>query len=125
MQLRFRLLPGGYSVCRLPPGASVTPDPDAGFFSLTFTVAETSIVCPAGKEPEGALIEPDWKILALEGPIPFATTGVAAELTRSLAARGISVFVISTFDTDYVLVGAARAADATAALIADGHELVT
>jgi hypothetical protein len=52
--------------------------------------------------------ERGWRCLGIDGPISFETTGVAARFTGALAAHGISVFVVSTFDTDYVLVKAAK-----------------
>lgn len=83
------------------------------------------MVCPEGSEPAGAAVQAGWVALGLEGPIPFEMTGVAAELTRSLASRSISVFILSTFDTDYVLVPGAKGDEAVRALTDDGHERIT
>lgn len=59
---------------------------------------------PGASIPPGARAERHWRVLELAGPIPLDQTGVAAAFTTALAEKGISVFVISTFDTDYVLV---------------------
>jgi uncharacterized protein len=58
------------------------------------------------------------------GPLDFALTGIVAALTAPLAAAGISVSVIATYDTDYLLVKADRLADAAAALRAAGYTFV-
>jgi uncharacterized protein len=126
MRLRFRLFPSLYSVARLPADAPLPEWPEGkDLYSVTRTGSEISVVCPEGLEPEGARVQAGWMAIELEGPIPFALTGIAAELTRSLASRSISVFVISTFDTDYVLVPAAKRDEAVLALTADGHEEIT
>ena len=126
MKLRFRLLPALYSVARLPPHAPLPEwPPGKDLYSVTRTSSEISVVCLEGSEPEGAAVQAGWMAIELEGPIAFELTGVAAELTRSLASRSISVFVLSTFDTDYVLVPGSKGDEAVLALTADGHERIT
>ena len=126
MKLRFRLLPALYSVARLPPYAPLPEwPPGHELYSVTRTSREISVVCLEGLEPEGATVRAGWMAIELEGPIAFELTGVAAELTRSLASRSISVFVLSTFDTDYVLVPGSKGDEAVLALTADGHERIT
>jgi hypothetical protein len=103
--LRLSLLPGRFAVVRLDahaalPAASATED----LWSVTRTRDELSLVCDEAQIPAGARVERGWRAFALEGPIPFEQTGVIAGLTAPLAADGIPVFVLSTFDTDYLLV---------------------
>ncbi len=123
-RLRFSVLPGSYSVLRLPPDADVP----AGvlvppFHSVTRTPAELSVVCPEGAVPEGARVETGWALLALAGPFPFELVGVLSSVLAPLAKAGVSIFALSTFDTDYVLVKKDRLADALDALTAAGHGL--
>lgn len=103
--LRFSRIPGRFAVCRLDPA---TPVPGwalrGGFFSVTRTPEELSIVCAASQIPPGVHHESDWACLKLEGPFPFAETGVLASFIQPLSERAIPIFAISTFDTDYVLV---------------------
>ncbi len=123
--LRFSVLPGSFAVLRLAPDAAVPVDllvPP--FHSVTRTPAETSVVCPQGAVPEGARAEAGWALLALAGPFPFELTGILASVLSPLAAAGVSIFALSTFDTDYVLVKSERLADAVAALETAGHERV-
>jgi len=123
-RLRFSVLPGSYAVLRLPPdaevpaGALVPP-----FHSVTRTPAELSVVCPEGAVPVGARVEAGWALLALAGPFPFELVGVLSSFLAPLAEAGVSVFALSTFDTDYVLVKRERLDDALDALAAAGHGL--
>ncbi len=70
-------------------------------------------MCPQAVVPEGVRYERDWRCVQAAGPILFSTVGVLASLVQPLAEAGISVFAVSTFDTDYLLV---KAADLTRAI---------
>lgn len=105
MDLHFRLLAGNYSICRLSAEAAWPVWlPGGGLVSVTRTTRELSVVCDSTAVPRGVQREDGWRALELAGPIPFETTGVAAAFTSPLGRDGISVFVISTYDTDYLLV---------------------
>ncbi|MGH8827615.1 MAG: ACT domain-containing protein [Jiangellaceae bacterium] len=116
--------PGHLAVCRLPVGAAL-PDwasaTDGPITSLTRTAAETSIVCAADVVPEHVTYEGPFTALAVAGPLDFALAGVLAELLTPLAEAGVSVFTISTFDTDWILVPADRTGAAIEALRRRGH----
>ena len=117
-------LPGRFSVCRLAPSAPwPAPPPGAAAYSATRTIVELSVVCPEGDEPAGSRIEAGWRALSVVGPLAFDLLGVLATLTADLAGAGVSVFVISTFDTDLVLVKDVDLEAATEALDAAGHHL--
>jgi hypothetical protein len=122
--MTFTLLDGLFAVARLDAGADVPPWAHRGAFTtITRTPHELSIVCDETGVPDEVAAERGWRCLHLEGPIPFETTGVAAAFTGALAARGISVFVVSTFDTDYVLVKAAKIDAAIATLRDAGYDV--
>jgi len=76
------------------------------FYSITQTVDELSIVCQADTvfpiQPQSA--ESGWHALKVVGPLDFSLTGILNSLTMPLADAKISIFAISTFDTDYLLV---------------------
>ena len=74
------------------------------FTSITRTPDELSIVCDEDAVPADIKAERGWRTLRIEGPIPFEMVGVAAALLSPLAEAGISIFLVSTFDTDYLLV---------------------
>ena len=122
--MTFTLFDGLFAVARLGAEDDVPPWAHRGAFSsITRTPHELSIVCDEGAMPDHVQAERGWRCLGLQGPIPFETTGVAAAITRVLAERGISVFVVSTFDTDYVLVKAAVVDEAVEALRETGYEV--
>lgn len=116
---------GTFAVCKLPAGAALPPWATAGdFFAVTRTADEVSVVCPQSAVPDGVVAERDWRCLRVAGAMPFTLVGVLASLTAPLARAGVSVFAVSTFDTDYLLVKAADLATAVAALRAAGHRVV-
>ena len=119
MALELDVLPGVFAVCRLDPAAA-TP---AGFWSVTRTADELSVICAEDAIPDGAVAERGWRALRVAGPLDFALTGVAAALTAPLAAAGVSVLPVATFDTDYLFVREASLARALAALAAAGHSV--
>jgi len=119
--LKLKLLPAAYSVVHLPLTTALTlsvPGPDE-LWSLTRSSLEYSLVCRedrlTGYESSGSRFDMGWTALYLQGPIPFNTTGVIARLTSPLGKSGIGCFVISTFDSDFILVKQADLAAATAA----------
>jgi len=115
------LLPGHFAVCRLSAADPVPAWASGLFVSITRTAAELSIVCAQEHVPADAKHEPDWRILEVAGPLDFSLTGILAAIATPLAAAGISIFAVSTFDTDYVLVKHASLACAADALRAAGH----
>jgi hypothetical protein len=122
----LRVLSDRLSVCRLPVD-DPWPVPAAGtsFYSVTRTGDEISVVCPEDAAPSGehVRVEPDWRALEVAGPLDFSMVGVMAALTAPLADVDVSVFVVSTYDTDYVLVHAAALEKAVEALRAAGHQV--
>jgi uncharacterized protein len=120
---RLALLEGRLAVCRLDASAP-WPNPGRGpLFAVTRAADELSIVCASEDAPAGARVEDGWRAFQIEGPIPFAEIGVMAGLSGTLARAGVSVFAISTFDTDYVLVKEADLSRARAAVRDAGYAL--
>ena len=117
-------MPGRYAVCRLEPHAQI-PDWARGplFVSITRTPDELSIVCEEAAVPPGHRIEAGYAMLMIEGPLAPEMVGVLASLITPLAEAGVSIIAISTFDTDYVLVRAARLEAAIGAIRAAGHSV--
>jgi hypothetical protein len=120
--LRLRVIPGIFAVCRLGPDDAIPSVIAAGsLLSVTRTPDELSIVCGEEVAPEAARCEKGWKCLVVEGPLPFSATGILASLAGPLAEAEISIFAVSTFDTDYLLVPGPQIAQAVTALEAAGH----
>ncbi len=120
------LLPERFAICRFDPAAPLPAwvlHAEATTWSITRTPHELSVVCPEDDLPPAVeRAERGWRAFAVEGPIPFDETGVIAGLTALLAAAGLPVFVISTWDTDLVLVRATGLERARKAL-AGTHDL--
>lgn len=74
------------------------------FFSITKTQDELSVVCSEDKVPQDVKAEKEWRCLKVKGPLDFGLTGILSSLVQPLAEAKISVFVISTFDTDYIMI---------------------
>ncbi|MBM3201554.1 MAG: ACT domain-containing protein [Chlamydiae bacterium] len=111
------ILPIGLAVVRLPASSEFPKWVLEGeFFSITKTSDEMSIVSVEDIVPQGVQAEKGWGCFKVEGPLDLAQTGVLAALTAPLAAAEITVFAISTFDTDYLLVKRENLAKAITAL---------
>jgi hypothetical protein len=119
--LRLRVAPDRLSVCRLGPGERLPAWVGGDVWSVTRTAGELSVVCGASRVPGGVRAEGPWRALAVEGPLDFSTVGVLASLSGPLAAAGIPIFVMSTFDTDYLLVREPDLARSIETLRGAGH----
>jgi hypothetical protein len=124
LALRLEALEGDYAVCRLDPGEDPpAPGGTAGFHSVTRTAEETSVVCPLDEAPPGSRVEAPFAALRVAGTLAFSLTGVLSGLTTALASAGVSVFALSTYDTDYLMVPRDMLGPAAEALRSAGHEL--
>jgi hypothetical protein len=84
---------------------------------------ELSILVPEAHVPEQVTSERGFRVIEVVGPVPFAITGLIASLSQPLAAAGISLFPVATYDTDYVLVKEAALAAASDVLRAAGFTI--
>jgi hypothetical protein len=124
---RFQLtvLPGFFAIVRLAADAPLPSWASAGnFFSVTRTSDELSVVCLATQVPSSLPAETGWRALKVHGPFALLEIGVLAALAAALAHAKVSLFAISTFDTDYLLVSGKSLKAAVAALRAAGHCVV-
>ncbi|WP_026870738.1 ACT domain-containing protein [Inquilinus limosus] len=117
-RLTLSLLPEMLAVARLPAGALLPGwvDWSDPFVTVSRTRDELSVVCPEARVPGDVRAERGWRGFKVEGPLDFALTGILARLAAPLAEAGISIFAVSTYDTDYLLVRAADLEAATAVL---------
>jgi hypothetical protein len=105
MDLTLSSMPGSYSIVRLEKNVEI-PSWATGdsFFSITKTDDELSIVCSDESVPEEVTADRNWRMFKVIGPLDFPLTGVAAAIHKPLSEAKISVFLISTYDTDYIFV---------------------
>jgi hypothetical protein len=114
------------AVVRLGPGSDIPAWATAStLFSVTATKTETSIVCHASTVPAKARRQGPFVAFEVAGPLDFALTGVLSALLAPLADAGVSVFTISTYDTDWILVKADAVDTAVEAWTAAGHTVTT
>jgi uncharacterized protein len=120
------LLPERYAVAQFPRNATIPISVmSADLFCVMKTHDELSIVCEENHLPEIGMIEGGWRMLKLQGPFPFEMTGVLASVLDPLAKVGVSIFSLSTYDTDYVMVKETQLDQAVQALRAAGHTIET
>lgn len=124
-RLRFRWLTKSlYAIVQLAPDAAVPEWATRGeFTSVSRTSDELSIVCPIENLPPDVSSPHRWICLKLEGPFPFSQTGVLLSFIEPLSSKGIPIFAISTFDTDYVLIQEEWSGAALTEMQRAGHEL--
>ena len=119
--MKLTLLQGEFSVWRLAADAPLPVVEAGAFLSMTRTDDELSIVSSSSDVPAGVTAETGWRCLRVEGPLSFELTGIVADLSAPLARAEIPIFVVSTYDTDYLLVKAADFENACTALRNDGY----
>ena len=122
LKLTLSVLKDPFSVCRLAPDAGVPSwVPGKGLASVTRTADELSIVCQSDAVPDSVQTERGFRVLKIEGPFDFSLTGILLAVIGPLADAGISIFAVSTYDTDYVLVKKNDLNQAVSILKASGH----
>lgn len=126
--LKLKVLDDDFCICRMEPCATLPAWITAGtFFSVTRTEEELSIVCSRNIIPEDArsqmVCEREWKCMKVEGPLDLSLTGILAHLSSTLADAGISIFAISTYDTDYLLVKEEKLHNAIIVLMSHGYSV--
>lgn len=121
--MKLRVLGSEFAILRLAADAAI-PDwvlAPGALVSITRTQAELSILCRDGLAAGQAKALRHLRAIKVDQPLDFAMTGVLASLAAPLAEARVPIFALSTFDTDYVMVGADRPDDALAALRKAGH----
>jgi hypothetical protein len=97
--------PETLAVVKLGPGAEVPAWAESSsIFSVTATATETSVVCAARNVPKKSVHQRPFTAFEVEGPLDFSLTGILAQLLAPLAEAEVSVFTLSTYDTDWILV---------------------
>jgi hypothetical protein len=113
-----------YAIVRLEPDADVPSWARTGhFWSITRSDSELSVVCRQDDVPPGTSAERGWCALEVAGPIDFSLTGVVASLVTPLAEAEVPLFLLSTFETDYLLVRERDLQRSVDALTSAGHSV--
>lgn len=118
----LEFLKGRFAVCRLDAASDVPQWAVAGgFFSVTRTADELSVVCGEANVPEGVLCEKGYIALKARGPLDFSLTGILSSISAVLAEAKTSIFALSTYDTDYILLRKSDKTTAADALASAGY----
>ena len=122
--MKITLQPFTYAVCRLELGTKIPDWAFKGkFFSINRTDDELSIVCAESQVPSNVKFDKDWRLLKVEGPLDFNLTGILSGIANCLAQAKVSIFAISTYDTDYVMVKSSSLDVAISSLKKDGYQV--
>ena len=119
--MKLHVLPPEFTVCKVAGFDGV--DLSAPFVFTAATDEEKSLVCPTAATPAETLAREDgWRAFRIEGVLDFSLVGILARVSGALAAAGVGLFAVSTFNTDYILVKAENLGRALDALCAAGFE---
>jgi hypothetical protein len=122
--IELSILPYRLAICRLDPSAQAPkPALEGEFFSVTRTPDELSFLVPEENAVKGARVEGGWRAFKVKGPLDFSLTGILSSIAAPLAAAKISIFALSTFDTDYILVKEAHLEQADRVLREAGFKI--
>lgn len=112
-----------FAICQLAADASIPAwaSSKGAFVSMSRTSEELSIVCLERAVPQEVKQQKGWRLLKVDGPLDFALTGILASIATPFAKAGVSIFALSTYHTDYVLLKDGQVEEAVRALQAAGH----
>lgn len=121
--MELQLLPQRFAVCQITDLQQI--DWQMPFCFLSKTDEELSLACPEANLPTQTLqCEYGWRTFKICGTLDFALVGILAKLSGLLAAAGISIFAVSTYNTDYILIKETSLEAATKVLIANGYNII-
>jgi len=116
------VLPEPLAICRLAPEAPIPAwAATRPFSTVSRTTDELSIICPAAQVPAGVPASAGWQALKLRGPFDLTLVGILLAVAEPLAAAGVSIMPVATYDTDFVLVRREQLPRAIEALTRAGH----
>ena len=121
--MKIERLPHPLTACKLDAVQDFALDGE--FYFLGRTDGEISLVCPTAQVPAHTAARSDgWRGFRICGQLDFSLIGILSRLSTILAERGIGIFAVSTFDTDYILVKEAQLQPALDALAENGYTII-
>ena len=122
--LKLSVLEGLYTIHRFPSDHDIPEQVyESEFYSISKSEDELSIVCNSSILLNSEKNESGWSCIKVSGALDFSLTGILADISAVLASAEISIFAISTFDTDYILIKSKDLPSAGKALLASGYTL--
>ena len=124
-RMTLKLLPLELAVWKVPFGQAppAAPVSNSEFWSLTSTGEEISMVSEVGMVPPGAVAQAGWYCFSVKGPLDFSLTGILVSIAEPLAEAGIPIFVISTYNTDHIMIRDHQVNHAIKILETAGHTI--
>ena len=105
LDIPLMILPERYAVCRLAQDTAFPAWARPGdLLALVRTSDELSVLCLERYVPPEVKAELGWRVIKVQGPLDFSYVGVLSSIAAPLAQAGVSIFAVSTYDTDYILV---------------------
>jgi len=118
--MNLQVLPQAFTVCQIADLSGV--DFTRNFVFVAKTDAELSLVCETEFIPTNTLVREDgWRGFRVSGVLEFSLVGILAKISGILAEQGISIFAVSTYNTDYIFTKADVFDRAIAALSSAGY----
>lgn len=118
------VLPQTFAVCWIDPTSAIPAwATKSSFFTISRTSEELSIICPQEDVPDNTRSDAGWRCFKVEGPLDLTLTGIFASLANALSNAKISIFALSTYDTDYLMVKQENVDRAASALTELGHQV--
>lgn len=125
LRVNISICDGLFTVCRLAPGDELPAwSATSDFISVTRSPDELSIVCCQHLVPQEIQCSRNWRLMRIDGDLDLQMIGVLSGLLAPLARAGVSVFVLSTYDTDYFMVPAQVLGQAAEVLKEEGHRVI-
>jgi hypothetical protein len=122
--MELKILDCNFSVCKIKDVKDV--DFTDEFVFVGKTDEELSLVCRSDKVPEDRIaIEKGWRAFRVQGELDFSLIGILSKISSILAENGVSIFALSTFNTDYILVKEEKLNDAIGALQKNGYDIIS
>ena len=120
--MELKIIGHEFSICKVSDLSAV--DLSKEFYFVSKTDEEISLVCfSEDVPPNAAVIENGWKAFRVQGVLDFSLVGVLAEISALLAKNNISIFAVSTYNTDYIFTKTEAFNNALAALAAAGYQI--
>ncbi len=121
--MNLTLLPQAFSVCQIPDTSEIDLSREFVFFSRTDE--ELSLVCETAYVPQHTLAREDgWRGFRVCGVLDFSLVGILAQISGILAEQGISIFAVSTYNTDYIFTKADVFDRAIETLVGAGYAIL-
>lgn len=121
--MKLKIIKGNFSVCKLEDYSKINLT--SSYVFIGKTDEENSLVCLSQEVPDNVIEEDkDWMAFHVVGVLDFSLVGILSQISQILAEAKISIFAVSTFNTDYILTKATNFSAAIEVLQKAGYEFI-